>query len=344
MSRILSGMRPTGPLHLGHLLGALRNWVELQRTSECYFMVADLHALMGEYEKPGALRDNSINMVIDWIACGIDPDKSAIFIQSDLPEHSELAVLLGMLTPLGWLERNPTYKEQLREIEGRDLTTYGFFGYPVLQAADILLYRADKVPVGEDQLAHLELIRELVRRFNFLYGSDNSDALVEPQPNLTPQARILGVDRRKMSKSYGNAINLSDDEETVRKKIGSMITDPERARLTDPGHPDACNVFSYYGIFAKDRQPEVRSWCEGARKGCTDCKKELAGSVVEALRPIRERRSDLMKRISAEPGYLDEILRRGAEKARDTASETLRRVRRAMGLTRKTAVAAGGRR
>lgn len=337
MSRILSGMRPTGPLHLGHLLGALQNWVRLQASSECFFMVADLHALMGEYEKPAALRENCRNMVIDWLACGIDPDKSAVFIQSDLSEHSELAVLLGMLTPLGWLERNPTYKEQLREIEGRDLTTYGFFGYPVLQAADILLYRADKVPVGEDQLAHLELIRELVRRFNFLYGE--TGALVEPQPLLTPQARILGTDRRKMSKSYGNAINLSDDEGTIRKKVTAMITDPDRARLSDPGHPDVCNVFSYYGIFSDAaRQAEVREWCEGARKGCTDCKKELAVSVLEALGPIRQRRAEVLRRIEVDPSYLEDILRKGAEKARAVASATLRDVRSSMGLGRTPAV------
>lgn len=333
MSRILSGMRPTGPLHLGHLLGALQNWVRLQRSAECFFMIADLHALMGEYENPRALRDNCRSMAIDWLACGIDPEKSAIFIQSDLAEHSELAVLLGMLTPLGWLERNPTYKEQLREIEGRDLTTYGFIGYPVLQAADILLYRADQVPVGEDQLAHLELIREIVRRFNFLYGQ--TGALLEPKPLLTPQARILGTDRRKMSKSYGNAINLSDDDETVRKKIASMVTDPDRARLSDPGHPGACNVFSYYGMFAGlDRTAEVRDWCEGARKGCTDCKKELAHSVLESLRPIRERRSEVLRRIEENPLYLDGILEQGADKARAVASATLGAVRRSMGLGR----------
>src|SRR3989338_7537198 len=203
MNRVLSGMRPTGPLHLGHLLGALENWTKLQESHECFFMVADLHALMGEYENPADIQKNSIEMVIDWLACGVDPKKSVIFIQSQIPEHADLALILGMITPLGWLERNPTYKEQLREIKGRDLTTYGFLGYPVLQAADILLYKANKVPVGEDQLAHLELTREIVRRFHHLY---RCHVFPEPQPRLTPAPKLLGVDGRKMSKSYGNAI------------------------------------------------------------------------------------------------------------------------------------------
>ncbi len=205
MGRVLSGMRPTGPLHLGHLLGALENWKELQKSHECFFMVADLHALMGEYENVSQLKQNSIEMVIDWLACGLDPQKCTLFVQSEIPEHAELALILGMITPLGWLERNPTYKEQLREIEGRDLTTFGFLGYPMLQAADILLYKADKVPVGEDQLAHLELTREIARRFKHFY---KKDIFPEPTAMLTKEARILGTDRRKMSKSYGNAINL----------------------------------------------------------------------------------------------------------------------------------------
>src|SRR3990167_5315148 len=209
MNRVLSGMRPTGPLHLGHLLGALENWAKLQESHECFFMVADLHALMGEYENPADIQKNSIEMVIDWLACGVDPGKSVLFVQSEIPEHAELALILGMITPLGWLERNPTYKEQLREIQGRDLTTFGFLGYPVLQAADILLYKADQVPVGEDQVAHLELTREIVRRFKFL---TKKDIFPEPEALLTKDARILGLDRRKMSKSYGNSIDLSDTQ------------------------------------------------------------------------------------------------------------------------------------
>jgi tryptophanyl-tRNA synthetase len=330
--RVLSGMRPTGPLHLGHLLGALENWKKLQNDHECFFMVADLHALMGEYENPSQIRKNSIEMVIDWLACGIDPEKSVIFIQSDVVEHSELAVLLGMLTPLGWLERNPTYKEQLREIQGRDLTSYGFLGYPVLQAGDILLYKANKVPVGEDQLSHLELTREIVRRFHSLYKKEG--VLIEPTAMLTKEARILGTDRRKMSKSYGNAINLADTEADVRKKVQSMITDPERIKLTDPGRPDVCNVYAYYNIFSKDTAlpPAVFDWCSHAKKGCTDCKKSLADVVVESLRPITEKRSQIENELKKNPRYIIDILEVGKQKARLVASKTLAEVKACMGL------------
>lgn len=325
-NRVLSGMRPTGPLHLGHLLGALDNWTKLQADHECFFMVADLHALMGEYENPGNIQKNSLEMVIDWIASGVDPKKSVIFIQSEIPEHTELAILLGMLTPLGWLERNPTYKEQLREIEGRDLTTYGFLGYPVLQAADILLYKANKVPVGEDQLAHLELTREITRRFNFLY---KKAIFPEPDALLTKQARILGTDRRKMSKSYGNAVNLSDSEADVRKKVQTMITDPARVKLTDPGHPDVCNVYAYYNIFSSpSRVKEVFDWCAGANKGCTDCKKIMADDLVRRMRPIRERREE----ISKDTKRLQQILNEGREKATLVARQTLKEVKEAMHL------------
>ncbi|PIU39985.1 MAG: tryptophan--tRNA ligase, partial [Candidatus Omnitrophica bacterium CG07_land_8_20_14_0_80_50_8] len=293
MNRILSGMRPTGPLHLGHLLGALENWRKLQAGHECFFMVADLHALMGEYENPAHIRAYSIQMVKDWLACGVDPKQSTIFIQSEIPEHSALALILGMLTPLGWLERNPTYKEQLREIQGRDLTTYGFLGYPVLQAADILLYKANRVPVGEDQLAHLELTREIARRFNHFY---KKDIFPEPEALLSKGARLLGTDRRKMSKSYDNAINLSDPPDTVHKKVLSMITDPQRIKTQDPGHPEVCNVYSYYNIFCdRSRYPDadggkvsaVYQWCTGAKKGCVDCKKELAEILIDQLKSLK---------------------------------------------------------
>ncbi len=327
MARVLSGMRPTGPLHLGHLLGALDKWVELQKTDDCFFMVADLHALMGEYENPAQIRKNSMEMVIDWLACGIDPKKSTLFIQSQVPEHAELALILGMLTPLGWLERNPTYKEQLREIEGRDLTTFGFLGYPVLQAADILLYKGEKVPVGEDQLAHLELTREIVRRFNGLY---KKQIFPEPKAMMTKQARILGTDRRKMSKSYGNAINLSDPEEVVQKKIASMITDPLRARLADPGHPEACNVYSYYQAFGEPtKAAQVFDWCTKAKKGCTDCKKELAQVVDSArLQHIRSER----KKYESDTSALEKIIREGRTKARDVARKTLNDVKEVLHL------------
>ena len=312
-------MRPTGPLHLGHLLGALENWKALQASHECFFMVADLHALMGEYEHPANIRNYSIQMVEDWIACGIDPKRCTLFIQSEIPEHAELALILGMLTPIGWLERNPTYKEQLREIQGRDLTTYGFLGYPVLQAADILLYKANKVPVGEDQLAHLELAREIVRRFKHLY---KKDIFPEPEALLTQEARILGTDRRKMSKSFGNAINLSDPEEVSRKKVISMITDPERIKASDPGHPEICNVYSYYKIFSdKKKAQAVYDWCTGAKKGCTECKAGLADILVNRLQPFHKTNSPQAK-IDVE-----EVLRKGRVRASEVAKQTLQEVK-----------------
>ena len=321
-------MRPTGPLHLGHLLGALENWRTLQESHECFFMVADLHALMGEYENPAEIAKNSVEMAIDWIACGIDPEKSTIFVQSQIPEHAELGLILGMLTPLGWLERNPTYKEQLREIEGRDLTTYGFLGYPVLQAADILLYKAHEVPVGEDQLAHLELTREIVRRFKHLY---KKDIFPEPEALLTKEARILGLDRRKMSKSYGNAINLSDAEEVFRKKITSMITDPSRVKLADPGHPDVCNVYSYWKIFgAEGRAKNVYDWCTTAKKGCTECKTELAKDMDVRLAGIRAKRKELEK----DRGAIERILREGREKASLAAKKTMSEVKELLHLVK----------
>ena len=328
MSRVLSGMRPTGPLHLGHLLGALENWKELQKGHECFFMVADLHALMGEYEDVSGLKRNTKEMVIDWLACGIDPEKSTLFVQSEIPEHAELALILGMMTPLGWLERNPTYKEQLREIQGRDLTTFGFLGYPVLQAADILLYKADLVPVGEDQLAHLELTREIARRFKHLY---KEDIFPEPKALLTKEARILGTDRRKMSKSYGNAINLSDTEEEVLKKVRSMITDPARIKKSDPGHPDVCNVYSYYRIFSDEKTTrEVHDWCSNAKKGCTECKKDLASILVDKMRPIWERR----KKYEKDETLVESILKNGRQRASNAAQRTLQEVKKILNLCR----------
>ncbi len=329
MGRVLSGMRPTGPLHLGHLLGALENWKALQAQHECFFMVADLHALMGEYENPANLRKYTEQMIMDWLACGIKPEN--IFIQSQIPEHAELALILGMMTPLGWLERNPTYKEQLREIEGRDLTTYGFLGYPVLQAADILLYKADRVPVGEDQKAHLELTREIVRRFNGLY---KKELFPEPKELLTAQARILGTDRRKMSKSYDNAISLGDDEISIRKKVQTMITDPSRIKVADPGHPDECNVFSYYKIFSKDAGlvEEVRGWCSGAKKGCTDCKKQFADVLVGYMKPLREEREGVARRYPSEKCAVSDVIRSGQERAQAQAKKTLAEVKELLHL------------
>jgi tryptophanyl-tRNA synthetase len=276
--RILSGMRPTGKLHLGHLVGALDNWVKLQDEYECFFMVADWHALMSEYENTAVLSESMLDNVIDWLSAGIDPVKSTLFIQSEVPQHLELNMIFSCLTPLGWLERCPTYKEQLREIKTRNLNTYGFLGYPVLQAADILLYKAEKVPVGEDQLPHLELTREIARRFNSLY---KKELFPSPDAILTKAPRLLGLDGRKMSKSYDNTIGLSDSAETIKKKTQAMFTDPKRIKLTDKGHPEICNVFSYYSIFIPQMQKEASDWCRNAKLGCTDCKKRLALGLIE---------------------------------------------------------------
>lgn len=317
-------MRPTGVLHLGHLLGALQNWVTLQNQYECFFMVADWHALMSEYEDPREIRLNGQRMVVDWLACGIDPEKSVIFRQSDVSAHLELAFILGVLTPLAWLERNPTYKEQLRELSTRNLTTYGFLGYPILQAADILLYRAAKVPIGVDQLAHLELAREIVRKFNSLYDGD----LVEPTPLLTQTPKLLGIDGRKMSKSYDNSIALGDEPEVISRKAQKMFTDPKRIKMTDPGHPDQCNVYSYYKIFAPGRQQEVYDYCSNARKGCTDCKKDVGKTLVDFLGPVRERRNRWLN----SGGKIEEILQQGAQRARSAADQTVNQLKKVLGI------------
>jgi tryptophanyl-tRNA synthetase len=320
MKTVFSGMRPTGKLHLGHLVGALDNWVKLQNVNRCIYCVADWHALMGEYEHSQNMRAYGLDMVVDWIACGIDPDRSIIFVQSDVPEHLELQMVFSCITPLGWLERNPTYKEQLREITTRDLQTYAFLGYPVLQAADILLYKAEAVPIGEDQLPHLELTRELSRRFNFIY---KKDVFEDCEAILTPTPRLLGLDGRKMSKSYGNTINLSDSPDEILVKVKNMLTDPKRMRLKDVGHPDECNVFAYYKTFFPGRGHEVRTWCEGATQGCTDCKKTLADGIIEHLRPIREKRATIL----ADRGYVEAVLKKGADQARAIAASTMKEVR-----------------
>jgi len=322
--RILSGMRPTGRLHLGHLVGALNNWVKLQKDYQCFYMVADWHALMSEYEDTGALAENSREVARDFIATGLDPDISTIFIQSHVPEHLDLAMTFSVLTPLSWLERCPTYKEQLREIEGRDLTTYGFLGYPVLQAADIAVYKANAVPVGIDQLPHLELTREILRRFNSLY---KKNLFPEPEPLLTATPKLLGLDNRKMSKSLGNFIALSDTPEVIKKKVLQMITDPARIHLKDKGHPDICNVFGYYSVFADPEfKKELEDRCEGAMVGCTECKKRLAELLINHLEPIRKRRAALSD------SMIEEILREGAKKARKAASETIAEVRQLINL------------
>jgi len=323
--RIFSGMRPTGKLHLGHLVGALGNWVRLQDSYDCFYMVADCHAFMSEYEKPQGMAENSIEMVRDFIAAGIDPEKCVIFVQSQVPEHLALAFIFVCMTPLGWVERCPTYKEQLREIAGRDLTTYGFLGYPVLQAADIALYKASAVPVGVDQLPHLELTREIIRRFNGLY---KKEVFPEPEPLLTKTAKLLGLDNRKMSKSYANFIALSDSPEEIMKKVSQMITDPERQRLADKGHPDICGVFSYFSTFGDERlKGETRAWCEGALIGCTECKKRLAEILIDNLAPIRERRNKLTD------AEIKDILSDGAKRAREVASKTMDEVKKLANFT-----------
>ena len=323
--RILSGMRPTGRLHLGHLVGVLRNWVELQEKYNCLFMVADWHALMSEYQDPGSIRQNITDCVADWVSVGIDPDKSAIFLQSAVKEHLELNMILADLTPLAWLERCPTYKEQLREQSKRDLTTYGFLGYPVLQAADILLYKAHEVPIGEDQLPHLELTREIARKFGNMYGKN---VFIEPQPLFTKTPRLLGIDNRKMSKSFDNFIALSDPPKVIKEKVARMFTDPQRIRISDPGHPDKCNVYSYYKIFKPESAREVHDYCSHATVGCTVCKKNLAETVISHLEDIHERR----KKIVEDKHGIEGILRKGTDKARAIASATIKEVKKAVKL------------
>lgn len=318
-------MRPTGKLHLGHLFGALANWRELQEEYQCFFMVADWHALMSEYENPAALKENIFDNVVDWLACGIDPEKAVIFVQSKIPEHLELYLAFSVITPLGLLERCPTYKEQMREVKNRDLSTYGFLGYPVLQAADILLYKAEVVPVGEDQLPHLELTRQIGRKFNHIY---KKVIFPEPQALLTKEARLLGLDGRKMSKSYNNFIALSEEPDTIRKKIGSMFTDPKRIHVSDPGHPEGCNVHSYYSVFAPERKKEVGQLCRQAQIGCTACKKELAEFIIEFLRPIQEKRRELLKKKS----YIYDILEAGQKKAALAAESTMAEVKELLNI------------
>jgi tryptophanyl-tRNA synthetase len=325
MKRILSGMRPTGKLHLGHLVGALDNWKGLQDEYECFFMVADWHALMSEYENPENLKENIADNVIDWLACGINPKKSHIFIQSHIKEHLELYMILSVITPLGMLERCPTYKEQLREVTNRDLSTYGFLGYPVLQAADILLYKAESVPVGEDQLPHLELTREIARKFNKLY---KKEIFPDPKALLTKANRLLGLDGRKMSKSYNNYIAISEEPDVIRKKVQNMFTDPARIKVSDPGHPEKCNVHSYYAVFAPERKKEIDEQCRKAQIGCTNCKKELAEILVNFLKPIQEKRHELLK----EKSRVFEILEDGEKKAVSVAHGTISEVKKLINL------------
>ncbi len=320
--RILSGMRPTGPLHIGNLVGALRNWAELQDEFECFYFVADWHALMSEYRDPSLIYENSLEVAADFLAAGIDPKRSTVFIQSRVPEHVELAMILGCVTPVGWLERCPTYKQQVSELADKDVANYAFLGYPVLQAADIILYKAIAVPVGEDQVPHLEVTREITRRFNSLYGN----VFPEPRALLTKSARLAGTDNRKMSKSYDNQIDIGEHPDSIRRKVMQMFTDPLRVKRTDPGHPDACNLQQYRRIFAPDTAGEAAEKCRGASMGCVDCKKEMAEIIIEHLAPLRRRREELL----SDRAELERILEDGRERASGVAAETMKQVHEAM--------------
>ena len=395
-TRVLSGMRPTGALHLGHFHGVLKNWVRLQSEYPCLFFVADWHALTTDYEKPGALQDIGADMVIDWLASGVDPNQATLFVQSLVPEHAELHLLLSMMTPIGWLERVPTYKDQQEKLADRDLSTYGFLGYPLLQAADILIYRARYVPVGEDQGPHIEFTRELARRFNHLYGREpgyeekakaavkkmgskkarlfnelrtkflesgdaealkRAQALLDEQQNmprgdrerlygwlegggrkilveaealLTAASKLTGLDGQKMSKSYGNAIALREDPESVAKKIRTMPTDPARVKRNDPGNPDKCPVWPMHLVYSGDeRKKWVRKGCTSAGIGCLECKQPVIESVLAEIAPMRERAQAYLD----DPTLVKNILADGCDKARKLATETMRDVREAMGLT-----------
>jgi len=323
--RVVSGMRPTGKLHLGHLVGALRNWVELQDRFDCFYFVADWHALTSEYADTADIVANGVDNVADWIAAGVDPEKSTLFIQSLVPEHAELHLLLSMIAPTPWLERVPTYKEQQEQVTDRDLATYGFLGYPLLQTADVVIYNAHYVPVGEDQVPHLELSREVVRRFNGLYG----EVFVEPQPMLTKFARLPGVDNRKMSKSYRNAINLSDTPDEVKKKVMSMYTDPKRVRADTPGTVEGNPVFIYHDAFNPNVEEvdDLKARYRTGTVGDVEVKKKLITALTAALEPLRERRERL-----AQPARVREILHEGSKKARSLAIETMGQVREAVHL------------
>ncbi len=323
--RILSGMRPTGKLHLGNLLGALENWKNLE-SAESFFMIADWHALTTEYESKTDIdiKHNVIEVVIDYLAAGLDPNKSTIFLQSLVSEHAELSLLLSMITPLSWLERNPTFKDQIRENKQKDLMTHGFLGYPVLQAADILLYKADAVPVGEDQLPHLELAREIARRFNHLY----KPVFKEAEAILTQTPKIPGIDGRKMSKSYNNTIELSDSPEEVDKKVMQMVTDPARKKREDKGHPEVCPVYFFHTLFNKQNQQTVHDECSQALRGCVECKREMSSHLVKFMKPIYEKR----KSFESKQSQIKDILMEGSKKAKAVAGKTLMEAKDAVGI------------
>jgi len=325
----LSGMRPTGKLHLGNYMGALANWVKLQDQYECYFFIADLHALTTDYADTSKIAPNTMEVALDFLAAGLDPAKCTIFVQSKVTQHSELPLLLGMITPLGWLERVPSYKEQQENLTGKDLTTYGFLGYPLLMAADILLYQPDFVPVGQDQQAHVELTREVARRFNQFYKLGDHEVLPEPKVLLTPSPKLPGTDGRKMSKSYGNTIQLTDPEPEVRKKLKTMVTDPARIRRTDAGDPDKCPVGDLHKVFSSaETMAKVYEGCRSASIGCIECKGWAADGLVRILNPIQERRAGFTE------AQVTAILKDGNSRAAARAEQTMGQVRAAMQMTR----------
>lgn len=328
VKRVVSGIQPSGKLHLGNYMGAVRNWIALQEQTECYFFIADWHALSTNYEKTDQIATHVREMLLDWLSLGLDPEKCTIFRQSDILEHAELYLLLGMMTPVAWLLRNPSYKDQMAQIQNRDLAMYGFLGYPVLMTADIVLYRATHVPVGQDQIPHLELAREISRRFHSFYGH----VFPEPLPLLTESPKLPGLDGRKMSKSYDNCLFVSDSRETIAGKLKTMVTDVKRQRRSDPGVPEDCPVFSLHAIFTeKSVRATIDRECRTAAIGCIDCKKILSESVETVLGPARERRTFYESR----PALMEEVLGEGAEKAGREARETMEKVRSAMKIGRQ---------
>ena len=326
---VLSGLRPTGRVHLGNYFGAVKNWVDLEKsgTYRCFFFVADLHALTTDYADTEQLAQNTRDAVLDWLSVGLDPEKATVFLQSRVPQHAELALYFSMITPLGWLERVPTYKDQIEQLRSKDLATHGFLGYPVLMTADIAVSRAHLVPVGEDQASHLEICREIVRRFNGLYG----EVFPEPKALYTPTPRINGIDGRKMSKSYGNTIGITEAAESVAEKVMAMLTDPARKRRQDPGNPDNCNLFPFHEIFSPpDEVKVVDVECRTAARGCVDCKKHLTRNMNAALEPFRQKRAELLARPS---DVVRDVLHAGDERARAVAEETMEKVRGAVRLS-----------
>jgi tryptophanyl-tRNA synthetase len=322
---VLSGMRPTGQLHLGNYFGALDNWKRLQNEYNCFFFIADWHALTTGYEDTSCMKSNINEMIVDWLSAGLDPEKCTIFLQSSIMEHAELHLLFSMITPLSWLLRCPTYKDQLTQIKDKNITTYGFLGYPCLMAADILMYKADFVPVGEDQLPHLEFTREIARRFNHIF---KRKVFPEPMPKLTAAKVLPGIDGRKMSKSYGNTIALSDSPDEIRKKVSTMITDPGRIHKDDPGNPEICTVYAFHKVFNENELPEIELNCSGGKIGCVQCKRNLADKMVSYLKPIYEKRQEIIKK----PDLMREVVEKGNKAARAVAKKTLEEVREVVGI------------